>query len=257
MADFSTVTELAGDSVTLEQVSRAVNRYTWIASFCKGKDVVDVACGTGPGLGLVARVARSLVAGDISPGLLAQARAHYGDRVAFVEMDAQALPFPDASKEAIAIVEALYYIPDANKFFAECRRVLVPGGKLLIVTTNKDIFDFHPSPFSTVYHGVVELAEALRHHGFDCSFWGDTPVSATSLKQRLLRPIKWAVVHLGLMPNTMAGKKLMKRLVFGALVPMPAELQPGSHEYRAPAPIRADSPDSAHKILMCAATRRD
>ena len=48
--DYSTVTELAGDEITAEQLERLCHRYYWAGTFCAGKDVIEAACGTGPGL---------------------------------------------------------------------------------------------------------------------------------------------------------------------------------------------------------------
>jgi hypothetical protein len=52
----------------------------------------------------------------------------------------------------------------------------------------------------------------------------------------------------------MAGKKLLKRLVFGRLVPMPAEIEAGMVPVRQPTPLPSDRPDRAHKVIFCAAT---
>ena len=49
--DYISVTEIAGDDVTQEQVDRLCNRYYWAASYCQDKDVVEAACGSGQGLG--------------------------------------------------------------------------------------------------------------------------------------------------------------------------------------------------------------
>jgi hypothetical protein len=70
----------------------------------------------------------------------------------------------------------------------------------------------------------------------------------------LLRPIKMAVVSLGLMPKTMAGKRLLKRLVFGRPVEMPAELTGAECAYAPPDPIEGNAPDRRHKVLYCAVT---
>jgi ubiquinone/menaquinone biosynthesis C-methylase UbiE len=81
-AQFTHVTELSGDEITREQLARLAARYYWAGAYCKGKDVAEVACGTGPGLGYLAAIAKSLRAGDISPEILAIARRHYGNRIA-------------------------------------------------------------------------------------------------------------------------------------------------------------------------------
>lgn len=254
MSDFSAVTELAGADVSREQILRAINRYSWAATYCAGRDVLEVACGAGIGLGLIGRQARSLQAGDYTPALLDMARRHYGDKFPLHQLDAQSLPFADDSFDVVLIVEALYYVPRPEAFFAEARRVLRPGGRLLIVTTNKDLFDFHPSPFSQTYHGVTELADALGAEGFAVELFGDTPATKSSALQRVTRPLKWLAVRLNLMPKTMNGKKLLKRLLFGGLTPMPAELTPRHGDPVTPQPLPTDRPDRIHKILFCAAT---
>lgn len=257
MTNFVDVTELADDEVAAEQVSRVQTRYAWAMERCRGKDVLEVACGTGPGLGLLQSVARSLVAGDISDDILARARAHYGSRVDIRRMDAMALPFEAGSLDVVIIFEALYYVPDAARFVAECARVLRPGGMVLVSNANKDLFDFNPSPHSHTYHGVVELGQLFGAAGFDTGFWGDVAVTEVSWRQKLFRPIKRLVVSLGLMPGSMAGKKLLKRLVFGQMLPFPREIA-ATPELSAARLVSLPNgqPDRAFKVVLCAATMR-
>lgn len=251
---FLSVTELAGDEISREQVERMHHRYTWAAGYCAGRSVAEMACGTGPGLGLLAAVAESVAAGDFDEQILAIAREHYGERVALERIDAMAMPYADRSKDVVILFEAIYYLPEAERFVAECARVLRPGGRVLIATANKDLSDFNPSPHSHRYYGGGELSELFEGYGFSCELFGYMPVDEISWKQRVLRPVKRAVVSLGLMPKTMAGKKLLKRLVFGGLVAMPAELSGDEAEYRAPVPLPGRTADSRHKVIYCAAT---
>lgn len=252
--DFVSLTEIAGDDVTEEQVGRLARRYYWAGQYCENKDVLEVACGTGQGVGFLASKAKSMTAGDYTPSLLDTARQHYGSRFRFEQFDAQQMPFPDGTFDVIVLFEALYYIPDVELFFRECRRVLRPAGVLLIATANKDLFDFNPSPHSHRYLGVVEFERDLARHGFSTSFWGDTPVEALSARQRVLRPIKALASKAGLIPKSMKGKKLLKRLVFGGLVKMPAEIDGGTAPHIAPAALPNNQPDSRHKVIYCAAT---
>ena len=254
--DFLEVTETARAPISGEQLERLVNRYCWAASYCRDKDVVEVGCGAGPGLGILASAARSLEAGDFSAPILAMAKAQYGERVALRQFDAEALPFADSTKDVIILLEAIYYLPRPERFLAECARVLRPGGTVLIASANKDIWDFHASPFSRRYFGVPELRAEFSERGFDCEFFGFQAVDRTPLRQRLLRPVKRVVVKLGLMPKTMKGKTWLKRIVFGAQRPMPSELVPGLALYVPPETVRGDEPDRRHKIIYCAATRR-
>jgi len=252
-SDYLSVTELPGDEVTVEQVDRICQRYYWAGTYCLGKEVLEAGCGTGQGAGYLAGLARRYRAGDYSEKILRIARAHYGERVMFQQFDAQQMPFEKDSFDVVILFEALYYLPSAERFIAECRRVLRPGGKVLIATANKDLYDFNPSPNSFSYYGVPELNDLFRRYGFASSFFGNTPVDGLSLRQRMLRPVKKFVANSGLMPRTMAGKKILKRLVFGSLVPMPAEIVVGMVRDVAPVPIPADGPDRKHKVIFCVA----
>ncbi len=253
MTDYTEVTELGGAQVSFEQVERLCHRYYWAGEYCHGKDVLEAACGTGQGLGYLAGRARSVVGGDVSQPMLRAAHDHYRARVPLCGFDAGAACFADASFDVIVLFEALYYLPAAGDFIAECRRLLRPGGTALIASANKDLYDFNPSPYSHRYYGVAELAELLRGAGFEVACFGVTRLDRLPLRQRLLRPIKKLVVSSGLMPKSMAGKRLMKRLVFGRLIEMPVEIAAGQVPYTAPEPIPADRPNTSHKVIYCAA----
>lgn len=254
--DYQSVTEVSGEEVSREQVERLAHRYLWAAGQCDGKDVLEVACGPGQGLELLATRARRLWAGDVTPALLAQARRHYGERMALLEMDAQALPFPAASLDAVILFEALYYLPNAAAFLVECRRVLRPGGLLLIASANPDLWDFNPSPFSTRYYGVAGLSALFAVAGFQARFFGHLPLAAVSWRQRLLRPVKKVAAGLGLIPRTMAGKKWLKRVVFGGLTPMPAAVGAEHAAWREPQPLPGGQPDRRFKVIYAAAVKQ-
>jgi SAM-dependent methyltransferase len=255
--NYLTVTEIAGDEVTQEQIERLINRYYWAGQFCFGKEVVEVACGTGQGLGYLNNIARSFEAGDYSGKIIEIARRHYGERIPIKQFDAQDMPYADQSKDVIILFEAIYYLPNAGAFVRECARVLRPAGCVLISTANKDLYDFNPSPHSNKYYGVVELGRLFSDHGFQTEFYGDSPLTKTPILQKVLRPIKKIAVSLGIIPKTMSGKKFLKKLVFGKLVTMPpelpAELAPDSDFLK----LSPDEPDRRHKIIFCMATHKN
>ncbi|MBN1992359.1 MAG: class I SAM-dependent methyltransferase [Anaerolineae bacterium] len=253
--DYSTVTELAGDEISQEQLERLCHRYYWAGTYCAGKDVLEAACGTGPGLGYLSKLAASIKAGDYDENILKIAQNHYGNRIELKSFDAQDTPYADHSLDVVILFEAIYYLPSAEQFINECKRVLKKGGKILIVTANKDLYDFNPSPYSHTYYGVVELNELLTKHGFAVECFGYLSVEEISWRQKILRPIKKFVVDLGLMPKSMTGKKLLKRLVFGNMVKMPAEIEAETVPYAAPTPLPLSEPDDRnHKVIYCAAT---
>jgi ubiquinone/menaquinone biosynthesis C-methylase UbiE len=252
--DYTTVTEVVGDDVSQEQIQRLCNRYYWAEKYCHGKDVFEIACGSGQSLRLLYNVSRSFEAGDCSDDLLAIAKANYGDKIKVSKIDAHQLPFEDSSKDVLICFEAIYYIENVDTFLRECVRVLRPSGVLLIATANKDLYDFNPSPYSYKYFGVVELREMLSKFGFTTEFFGDTVLHGLSLKQKVLRPIKKIVVQFGLIPKSMSGKKFLKKMVFGNLVPMPAEIKDDTCLRVEPDPIEPDRPNVSHKVLYCKGT---
>tara|TARA_Y100001935_G_C17311532_1_gene516839 strand:- start:5384 stop:6157 length:774 start_codon:yes stop_codon:yes gene_type:complete len=253
MTTYKEVTELSGDEVTEEQVQRIFHRYVWAVNKSKDLDVLEVACGTGQGLGALLKVAKSLDAGDYSDQILDIARNYYKDRIELKQFDAQSMPYETNSKDLIIIYEALYYIPSIETFISECKRVLRKNGKVLVATANRDLEDFNPSPHSFEYLGVEGLNNVFSSQGFSCSFFGYLEIDQISWRQKVLRPIKKLVVNLRLMPKTMAGKKILKRLVFGKLIKMPFEIIGNEFEYEEPHQISQIKPNTDYKVIYCEA----
>ncbi len=103
----------------------------------RGKNILDVGCGTGV-MSLLAlqKGAAKVVCGDISNYMLERARDKadqqgYGvDRIDFRQLDAESLPFEDASFDAVMTGMTLGLLPDQDKAIREMVRVLRPGGFL-------------------------------------------------------------------------------------------------------------------------------
>jgi ubiquinone/menaquinone biosynthesis C-methylase UbiE len=256
-AQFVKVTEIEGQKISVEQLLRTCHRYHWAARRCSGKDVIEVACGAGQGLGLLKMSSKSIVAGDISPEVLEAARKTYGTTIPLLVFDADSLPFADAQFDVILLFEAIYYLPNIEQFLLEARRILRPGGILLIVTANPDLYDFTPSPFSHRYLGVLELQTALSNAGFSTQFSALIDTRTVSLRQRMLRPVKSILTQLDLMPKTMKGKQWMKKLFFGEMALMPGDISEYPVVYDDPISITADAANLTHKVIYCSATRED
>jgi ubiquinone/menaquinone biosynthesis C-methylase UbiE len=98
--------------------------------------VVEVGCGTGAVTRALAELApdASVVGVDPSPVFLARARelgrAHAN--LSFVEGDARSLPLEDDSVDVVVFHTTLCHIPGPELALAEARRVLVPGGQLVV-----------------------------------------------------------------------------------------------------------------------------
>jgi demethylmenaquinone methyltransferase/2-methoxy-6-polyprenyl-1,4-benzoquinol methylase len=91
--------------------------------------VLDVATGTGAvARELLAAKGCTVVGLDQSAEMLAEARRRLPAGVALVEADAQSLPFPDASFDALTFTYLLRYVSDPSATLRELARVVRPGG---------------------------------------------------------------------------------------------------------------------------------
>jgi ubiquinone/menaquinone biosynthesis C-methylase UbiE len=130
-----------------------------LAALCPGERVLDLACGTG----VVARLASQpvgatgSVAGlDINPGMLAVARSATAPDmpIEWHEASAEAMPFPDASFDVVLCQMGLQFMPDKHAALRETRRVLVPGGRIILNV---------PGPKEKTFTALVKAME--RHIG--------------------------------------------------------------------------------------------
>jgi len=103
--------------------------------------LLDLCCGSGDLCFLAEeRGAGAVVGADFTLPMLAVARRRRrerGHRSRFVQADALALPFPDASFDAITISYGLRNIADMPRALAEMRRVLAPGGRAVVLDFGK------------------------------------------------------------------------------------------------------------------------
>lgn len=98
-----------------------------------GSEVLDVATGTGAVAAELLRRGCRVTGLDQSPEMLAVARARLGARARFVEGRAEALPFPDASFDALTFTYLLRYVDDPAATLRELARVVRPGGTVAML----------------------------------------------------------------------------------------------------------------------------
>ena len=107
--------------------------------------VLDV--GTGQGLLAIelARRGASVVSIDVNEeeqrvGKLNADHEGLSQRITFLPLDAQTLPFPDGTFGAVATLDALHHLADGPAVFSEMRRVLEPSGRILLAELTPDGF---------------------------------------------------------------------------------------------------------------------
>ena len=223
---FTQVTEIPGQKATLEQLSMMITRYDLARAHSHDLDIVEIACGSGIGLGYLANSAKSVVGGDVDNALTVIAKINNSEysNVTVLELDAHNLPFNDHVFDVLVIFEAIYYLKDINKFVQETRRVLKPNGKIVISTVNSLWHGFNPSPFSIKYYTPNELLDLFNNENHEeyellLGFY-DSPQGSNKIKSI----IKKVAVKLNLIPRTMNGKKYLKWFFYGKLYDIPKVL---------------------------------
>jgi ubiquinone/menaquinone biosynthesis C-methylase UbiE len=162
----------------------------WACSQAEG-DVLEIAVGSGRNFPYYPRGTR-LTAIELSPAMVDLARARAAELGLEVDLtlgDAQALEFPDDSFDTVVCTFSLCSIPDDGKAVAEARRVLRPGGKLILlehvrspslpVRAVQRVLD----PLTVRFEGDHLLREPLEH------------VRATGLQVDHLERSKWGIVE--------------------------------------------------------------
>jgi ubiquinone/menaquinone biosynthesis C-methylase UbiE len=99
-----------------------------------GMRVAEVSCGHGGAASYIMRTMHpaSYTGLDLNPaGIAFCQRRHKLPGLSFVQGDAENLPFPDASLDALINVEAAHLYPHYRRFLDEVTRVLAPGGHFL------------------------------------------------------------------------------------------------------------------------------
>ena len=95
--------------------------------------VLDLCCGAGLVAGAAAARGATVSGLDFSPAMLDVARAAH-PALYFAEGDAEAMPFPDASFDAVVSSFGVHHVPRPGRALAEARRVLRPGGRIAFTT---------------------------------------------------------------------------------------------------------------------------
>jgi ubiquinone/menaquinone biosynthesis C-methylase UbiE len=137
-------TWMAGDfGVVARTISAGAEDFVARLGLAQGARVLDVACGTGNLAIPLARQGCVVTGVDIAANLLVQARERAsaeGLNVTFDEGDAEALPYPNASFDAVVSMFGAMFAPRPEVVASELARVLRPGGPLAMANWNPASF---------------------------------------------------------------------------------------------------------------------
>jgi ubiquinone/menaquinone biosynthesis C-methylase UbiE len=140
-------------------------------SFRSSDKILDVGCGTGEfeRLILSEHPEQYLVGIDISEKMLGLARKKCSryPNAAFLKADASALPFADHSFDLVISANALHYFDQPDASLTEMRRVLIPGGSVVILDWCKNYlicrcFDFFLKRIERGYQSCYTQAQLDR-----------------------------------------------------------------------------------------------
>ena len=118
--------------------------------------LLDVGCGIKPD--------RSVFATDVYVGLeidTPQARSrHFADEF----YDGKTFPFADGQFRSVLCNQVLEHVFNPDEFLEEIRRMLVPGGRLML--TVPFVWDEHEQPYDYARYSSFGLKSLLERHGF-------------------------------------------------------------------------------------------
>ncbi|MDX8055939.1 class I SAM-dependent methyltransferase [Lentzea sp. BCCO 10_0798] len=143
--------------------------YLHLIGHCADAVVLEAGCGEGYGAQLIRTVARRVIALDYDE-LTSRHVAQAYPQLDVLRGNLATLPLRDGSVDVVANLQVIEHLWDQEGFLAECRRVLRPGGKLIVTTPNRLTFspgqDTPLNPFHTRELAPSELDEMLRDAGF-------------------------------------------------------------------------------------------
>ena len=146
-----------------------LHRYAIAMEFCSGKTVLDIACGEGYGSNLLSAKATHVTGMDADAITIEKATAKYKrDNLYFVQSKAEKIAAADTEFDIVVSLETLEHLSDHTAMMKEIKRVMKPGGLLIISTPDKKEYTdkrMYKNPFHIKEHLRVILISACCVRG--------------------------------------------------------------------------------------------
>lgn len=147
------------------------HRYLLAARAVAGRTVLDIACGEGYGSAMLAQAAAKVTGVDISQEVIAHAQAKYrAGNLDFRRGSCTAIPLQDACVDAVVSFETIEHHDQHLAMMREIKRVLKPGGVLIISSPDK--LEYSDRPQYSNPHHVKELYRGEFEKLLDAFFKG-------------------------------------------------------------------------------------
>jgi SAM-dependent methyltransferase len=175
-------------------------RYWWAAQVAAGKEVLDAGCGTGYGTGILqAAGAASVIGVDVSVEAVEMTARRLGNPAAVVRSDLRELPFDDDSFDLVVCWETIEHLEEGQRAVGEFRRVLRPGGLLLISSPNPDVYpsgnehhvhEYRPSELAAMVGERFANVASYRQHPWVASVIEPAGGQPASVDRREVRAVE-------------------------------------------------------------------
>lgn len=153
-------------------------RYMFALPFVENRSVLDIACGTGYGIGLLKEKAKHVTGVDVSFDAAREALAECDERASVLLGDGLKLPFADGRFDIVTSFETLEHLHERSAFLAELKRVLRHDGLLVLSTPNanytRPVNGKPTNPFHIFEYRPEELRAELEAYFVVKEFLGQT-----------------------------------------------------------------------------------
>jgi 2-polyprenyl-3-methyl-5-hydroxy-6-metoxy-1,4-benzoquinol methylase len=173
-------------------VAEHLHRYALACEFVKGKKVLDIASGEGYGSNLLSKHAEHVTGVDISDDAVKHANEKYAkeSKLIYRVGSASKIPLEDASVGVVTSFETLEHTTEHDEFLQEIKRVLVPGG--LLIMSTPDTVLYKPHDPNNPYH-LKELTTQEFENLIGRYFQNSILLNQRSVIGTLVQPVSISV----------------------------------------------------------------